>query len=201
MLRVGPIKLKKILHLMKKYALPHLFLVLTLLNFEQTQAQVTNTITNAYGPATIGSGTTSLITNGATIAGLINNNGQLLFFQSSAITNAFVVSGTGTLAQAGTGTTILTASNTYSKGTTISSGTLQVGDGGTNGTLGTTNVTNNASLVFNRSDTFTVSNTISGSGSLRREQAPRSFLQQATVTPAALLLMQARSWFRDVLET
>ena len=47
-----------------------------------------------------------------------------------------MISGTGTLTQAGTGTMTLTGANTYTGGTTISAGTLQIGNGGTTGTLG-----------------------------------------------------------------
>lgn len=43
---------------------------------------------------------------------------------------------------------------------------LQVGNGGTTGSLGVGNVTNNNSLRFNRSDSFTVANVISGAGSV-----------------------------------
>ena len=46
-----------------------------------------------------------------------------------------VVSGTGSLTQAGSGTLILTGANTYSGGTTISAGTLQIGNGGTTGSI------------------------------------------------------------------
>jgi fibronectin-binding autotransporter adhesin len=53
----------------------------------------------------------------------------------------------GTLNKQGMGTLILTANNTYSGGTTITAGTLQVGNGGTTGSLGTGAVTNNAALV------------------------------------------------------
>ena len=45
------------------------------------------------------------------------------------------VSGTGSLTQAGTGTPTLTGDNTYTGGTTISAGTLQLGNGGTTGSL------------------------------------------------------------------
>jgi autotransporter-associated beta strand protein len=50
--------------------------------------------------------------------------------------------------------------------TVISGGTLQIGAGGTTGNLGSGSVTNNASLVFNRSDLVVVPNTISGTGSV-----------------------------------
>ena len=79
-----------------------------------SQAQTTNIITNAYGPATIGSGTTSLITNGATIAGDITNNGQLRFQRSSsAITNNYAVSGSGSVTVASASAVTLTASNSF----------------------------------------------------------------------------------------
>jgi autotransporter-associated beta strand protein len=44
--------------------------------------------------------------------------------------------------------------------------TLQIGNGGTSGALRSGGLTNNGSLILNRSDTFTVSNTISGGGGL-----------------------------------
>lgn len=64
------------------------------------------------------------------------------------------------------GTTILTADNTYTAPTTISSGaTLQLGNGGTTGGV-TSNVTNNGTLIFNRSANFGLgyAGVISGSG-------------------------------------
>ncbi len=75
-------------------------------------------------------------------------------------------SGALSLVKTGSGTFTLTGTNTYTGTTTISAGVLQVGSGGTTGTLGTGAVTNNASLIINRSDTTTIANAISGSGSL-----------------------------------
>ncbi|MDR3629501.1 MAG: autotransporter outer membrane beta-barrel domain-containing protein [Desulfocapsaceae bacterium] len=69
------------------------------------------------------------------------------------------------LTKSGDGTLILSANNTYSGTTTISGGTLQVGNGGTSGTVAG-NINNNGSLLFNRSDEITFSGTITGSGDL-----------------------------------
>ena len=57
-----------------------------------------------------------------------------------------VISGSGAVNQIGTGTTILAADNTYTGPTTIASGTLQVGNGGTTGTLGSGPLVNNGTL-------------------------------------------------------
>ena len=57
-----------------------------------------------------------------------------------------VISGTGALVQAGSGTLILTGNNTYTGGTTISTGTLQIGNGGTTGNI-VGDVTDNGTLI------------------------------------------------------
>lgn len=69
------------------------------------------------------------------------------------------------LTKAGAGTLILSAENTYSGGSTVSAGTLQIGNGGTTGSVQGA-IINNAALVFNRSNTITSNNTISGTGHL-----------------------------------
>jgi fibronectin-binding autotransporter adhesin len=69
------------------------------------------------------------------------------------------------------GTVILTGANSYTGVTTVSAGILQIGSGGTTGTLGTGTVTDNSLIVFNRSDSPTVSNAISGSGSITQAGA------------------------------
>ena len=71
--------------------------------------------------------------------------------------------GGGALIKSGSGTLILDVPGTYSS-TLISSGTLQVGNGDGAATLGVGLITNNATLVFNRTNTITVSTNISGSG-------------------------------------
>jgi fibronectin-binding autotransporter adhesin len=82
-----------------------------------------------------------------------------------------VILGTGQLTKQGAGNFILTGNNTYSGITTISAGTLQIGDSSTSGTLGTGNVTNNSALVFNRSDDSGYAGVISGTGAVTKEGA------------------------------
>jgi fibronectin-binding autotransporter adhesin len=72
------------------------------------------------------------------------------------------------LTKSGDGTQVLSGNNTYTGDTTISEGTLRIGAGGTTGSLGTGNVINNAALVFDRSDSTSVANDISGTGTLTK---------------------------------
>ncbi|WP_198023996.1 autotransporter outer membrane beta-barrel domain-containing protein [Mesorhizobium sp. LNHC221B00] len=60
------------------------------------------------------------------IIGDVANAGTLAFNRSDALTYGGIISGTGTVNQIGSGTTILTGANTYSGGTVINAGTLQV---------------------------------------------------------------------------
>ena len=65
-----------------------------------------------------------------------------------------------------TGTLILAETNTYTGTTTINAGTLQIGNSGSTGTLGGGLVNNNSVLVFSRSNSYNVTNLITGTGSL-----------------------------------
>jgi outer membrane autotransporter protein len=119
------------------------------------------------GGTTIGAGTLQLGnggTSGAIVGGVLDN-GTLAFDHSDTLTFGGMISGTGAVNQIGSGTTILTANDTYSGGTTIGAGTLQLGNGGTSGAI-VGDVTDNGRLAFNRSDTVTFPGVISGSGGL-----------------------------------
>lgn len=105
--------------------------------------------------------------SGEAFGNSVTDNGVIEAISAGINTLSGILGGSGRLLQSGAGTTILTGGNSYGT-TTISAGTLQVGNGGTAGTLGTGAVTDNASLTFNRSDTLTVANAISGSGNLNQ---------------------------------
>ncbi len=82
-------------------------------------------------------------------------------------------SGTGTLTMTGG---LVSVSGTLSQGThrTInlnSGGMLQIGVGGTTGVLGVAALTNNGTLIFNRSDASTYSGVLSGSGAVTKQAA------------------------------
>jgi autotransporter-associated beta strand protein len=74
------------------------------------------------------------------------------------------------LTKAGAGTLVLGADNLYSGATIISAGSLQLGTGGTTGTIGTTlGIANSGTLAINRSNTVTQSTAlgnISGTGAV-----------------------------------
>ncbi|NBS14951.1 MAG: hypothetical protein EBT57_09155, partial [Verrucomicrobia bacterium] len=78
------------------------------------------------------------------------------------------ITGAGKLIKSGSGTWMLSGANSYTGGTTISGGQLQVGDGGGEGTIGTGNITNNGVLLFNRSNDFTNNFAISGTGEVKQ---------------------------------
>jgi fibronectin-binding autotransporter adhesin len=67
--------------------------------------------------------------------GDVTDNGVLAFDRSDSVTFAGAISGTGALVQLGSRVLTLIGANTYSGGTTISAGTLQVGNGGTTGSI------------------------------------------------------------------
>src|SRR5207244_1093652 len=122
----------------------------------------TGTTTISAGTLQIGSGSTT-----GSVAGNIVDNAALVFNRSDALTYAGVISGTGSLTKSGAGTLTLTGANTYTGGTTISAGTLQLGNGGTTGSVAS-NIVDNGTFAINRSDTFTFGNVISGTGAFQQ---------------------------------
>ncbi len=83
--------------------------------------------------------------------GIIDNGGMTLTL-SGVIANGFVFFTPGNVEFDGSGTTILTGDSTYTGLTTICAcTTLQLGDGGTTGSI-VGNVVNDGALAFKRSD-------------------------------------------------
>lgn len=76
------------------------------------------------------------------------------------------LSGSTGIRKRGTGTLQLDTDNTHTGATVIEAGTVQVGVANARGSLGTGPVTNNGALVFNRPDTNTIPNNMTGSGTI-----------------------------------
>ncbi len=83
--------------------------------------------------------------------------------EDKTLERAFI--GSGGLTKTGAGSLTLTGANSHTGGTTITGGALQIGDGGTSGSIAG-GIINNAVLVFNRSDAYTNDSAISGTGHL-----------------------------------
>ena len=126
------------------------------------------------GATTISAGTLQIGNggSGASIGSTIGvlDNSALVFNHADAVTFSATtaISGSGSLTQAGTGLLTLLGNNTYSGPTTIASGTLQIGNGGSGASIASTSaVLDNGSLIFNHGDTLTLAfAAVSGSGSL-----------------------------------
>ncbi len=119
------------------------------------------------GGTTVTAGVLQIGTGGTvgSITGNVVDNATLAFDRSDSQTFGGVISGTGALQQIGVGALILTGTNTYSGGTTITAGVLQIGAGGTTGSIAG-NVVDNATLAFDRSNSPTFAGVISGTGAV-----------------------------------
>lgn len=100
----------------------------------------------------------------------IRNNTSFVFHHSGTKTYPGNINGGGALAREGAGTTILTGAVTQPKGILVRAGTLQVGTGGSVGSIaGPLEIA--GSLVVDRSGTLTHSDTLRGSGTLLKRGA------------------------------
>ncbi len=143
--------------------------------------QLTLIAANSFsGGTTIAAGTLQL-GNGGTTGGIVGNvldGGTLSFDRSDAVTFGGVISGVGGVAQAGAGMTTLISANSYTGGTSIQAGTLQLGAGGAVGGI-VGDVADNGRLAFDRSDTVTFSGAISGAGSVAQIGSGATILDNA----------------------
>ena len=143
--------------------------------------------------------------------GKVTNSAGVLGYNAGSVGTATVTGGTwansGNLTVGGTGTGTLTMSGglvtvggTLTQGTsgTINlnaGGTLQIGVGGTTGVLGVTTLTNNGTLIFNRSNASTYTGIISGSGAVTKQGAgmltldgANSYMGLTTVSAGTLVV-------------
>ncbi len=115
---------------------------------------------NSYSGGTRVSGGTLQGTT-ASLQGNILNNANVTFSQDSTGTYGGAMAGSGSLTKSGAGTVILSGSNSYTGGTTVSGGVLQGNSASLQGSI-----LNNASVVFNQTGSGTYAGTMSGSGAL-----------------------------------
>jgi autotransporter-associated beta strand protein len=145
------------------------------------------TATNTYtGPTTINSGTLQLgngtAGNDGTIANSsgITDNGALVYNRSGALSSGVLISGNGSVTISGSGSQTLTAANTYTGPTTITSGaTLQLGNGtaGNDGTIqGSSGITDNGTLIYDRFNVLSSAVAISGTGAVTVTGAGTQYL-------------------------
>ncbi|MCP3399085.1 autotransporter-associated beta strand repeat-containing protein [Bradyrhizobium sp. CCGB20] len=154
---------------------------------------------NSYtGTTTVAAGTLQIGNGGTTgsIAGNVVNDGVLTIDRSDAVTLPGDISGSGSLRQVGSGTTILTGSNSYTGGTTIAAGTLQIGNGGTTGSI-VGDVANDGVLAFNRSNTLTLAVNISGSGSVQQVGSGTTILTGTNTYSGDTIVSGGRLQFGD----
>jgi autotransporter-associated beta strand protein len=87
-----------------------------------------------------------------------------VFGSNSVVSNN--IGGFGVLDQIGTGTLTLTGNNSYGPTVISPTGAVQVGNGGSAGSIGSGQISDNGALILDLSGSVTVNNAITGSGSL-----------------------------------
>jgi fibronectin-binding autotransporter adhesin len=100
----------------------------------------------------------------------IGDNSLSIGAGGASTTYSGAVDGSGGLVKTGAGTLTLAGSNSYTGLTTVSAGTLSIGDGGTSGSVAG-NIANAATVVFNRSDASMFSGALSGAGAVTKAGA------------------------------
>ncbi|HEX9048852.1 MAG TPA: autotransporter-associated beta strand repeat-containing protein, partial [Verrucomicrobiae bacterium] len=132
------------------------------------------TIGGATNSLTIVSGLlndTTALNNNITISNVVLGVSQTWQNNSAnpLTVSSMISGGTSALTIGGTGSTILTSTNnSYSGGTVVSSGTLQLGDGVANNGTVSGNINNNSALVFANPAALTFGGELSGLGTVNK---------------------------------
>ena len=129
---------------------------------------------NTYsGVTTIANGILQVGAGGASGtlgSGNVVNISGLDFNRTGSVTVSSAVSGSGAVTNDGSGTVILAGNNSYTGGTYINAGTLQIGNGGATGKLDSSSpIVDNGTLIFNSTSAYTLAGfnaTITGTGNV-----------------------------------
>ncbi|HEX2888801.1 autotransporter-associated beta strand repeat-containing protein, partial [Vineibacter terrae] len=135
----------------------------TIINAGTVSVSSNANLGDAAGALTVSGGTLQNTAAFTTSRGMMLLAGGGTFETVADLAVSGAIGAAGALTKSGAATLTLTGSNTYAGGTTIAAGTLQLGDGGTAGSI-VGDVANNGTLVFNRADTVTFDGVIAGSG-------------------------------------
>ena len=145
--------------------------------------------TSSYSGGTVVSAG-QLVGTTASLQGLITNNASVAFDQATTGNYASTMSGSGSLTKLGGGTVRITGSNSYSGGTTITGGTVEISAGGSAGGsaaglgTGTVSIGSGAQVTYYLSitDSHTISNAFSLSGgTLYSEDGNNTFSGRVTL--------------------
>jgi autotransporter-associated beta strand protein len=148
---------------------------------------------NSYTGGTIVSAG-QLVGTTASLQGVITNNASVAFDQATTGNYSSVMSGSGSLTKLGAGTVKITGSNSYSGGTTVTSGTVEVSAGGSVGGsaaglgTGAVSVGSGAQVTYwlSTSTSNTIANAFSLSGgTLHSEDGSNNFAGLVTLASGA----------------
>ncbi len=161
-------------------------LILTGDNTYSGGTTITSGTLQVAGDTNLGAADTGITFNGGTLKyGDAFNTARQIMLESGGgtfDTNGFDVSllteveGEGQLTKTGKGSLTLTQDNTYTGGTTIAQGVLQLGNGGNIGSV-QGDIVDNGVLNINRANTLTLTGNISGTGQLYQSGSGTTVLQ------------------------
>jgi len=152
------------------------------------------------GDVNLGTGTLTLSGNGSEFAGVISGGGSVIKTNSGTqVFSGANTYGGGTIVYGGT----LTVANTTDSGIgngnlLIAGGTLQLGNGGTAGSIAQGTITNNGTLAINRSDDLDFTNLVTGTGGLSKLAmnnvtitGTNSYTGSTSISEGGLIIMDA----------